>query len=170
MKLVRRRSVSHPRSGTVIRGSNTFKIKPFNATERRIENKLLFKQSNISGIRTIMKILIGYLAFILTLYFDGITTTWLLTGSNGQAILFSPVVKLASYIIVATMIYRLLLDLLKEFLSIVIDLLCLIYDTCYQKGLISVQCHKELVEQVLPLKIFSINQTGSFIEEISSFN
>lgn len=162
MKLVRRRLVSHPRSGRVIRGSNTFKIKPFNATKRRIENKLLFKQSNIPGIRTIMKILIGYLAFILTLYFDGITTTWLLKGSNGQAILFSPVVKLASYIIVATMIYRLLLDLLKEFLSIVTDLWCLIYDTCYQKGLISVQRHKELVEQVLTFKDFQYQPNRKF--------
>lgn len=162
MKLVRRRVVSHPRNGTVIIGSNTFKIKPFNATKRRLENKLLFKQSNIPGIRTIMKILIGYLAFILTLYFDGITTTWLLKGSNGQVILFSPVVKLASYIIVATMIYRLLLDLLKEFLSIVIDLWCLIYDTCYQKGLISVQRHKELVEQVLTLKDFQYQPNRKF--------
>lgn len=162
MKLVRRQMFSHPKSGTVIRGSNTFKIKPFNATKRRVENKLLFKQSNISGIRTIMKILIGYLAFILTLYFDGITTTWLLKGSNGQIILFSPVVKLASYIIVATMIYRLLLDLLKEFLSIVIDLWCLIYDTCYQKGLISVQRHKELVEQVLTFKDFQYQPNRKF--------
>lgn len=162
MKLVRRRLVSHPRSGTVIRGSNTFKIKPFNATKRRVENKLLFKQSNISGIRTIMKILIGYLAFILTLYFDGITTSWLLTGSNGQAILFSPVVKLASYIIVATSIYRFLLDLLKEILDIVGDLWCLIYDVCYQKGLISVQRHKELVEQVLTFKDFQYQPNRKF--------
>lgn len=154
MKLVRRQVISHPKCGTVIKGSNTFKIKPFDATKRRVETKLFLKQSDILGIRTIMKILIGYLAFILTLYFDGITTTWLLKGSNGQIILFSPVVKLASYIIVATMIYRLLLDLLKEFLSIVIDLWCLIYDRCYQKGLISVQRHKELVKQVLTLKDF----------------
>jgi len=162
MRLVRRRLVSHPRSGTVIRGSNTFKIKPFNATERRVETKLFLKESDIPGIRTTMKILIGCFVFILTLYFDGITTSWLLTGSNGQAILFSPVVKLASYIIVATMMYRLLLDLLKEFLSIVIDLLCLIYDTCYQKGLISVQRHKELVEQVLTYEDFQYQPNRKF--------
>lgn len=159
MKLVRRQMFSHPKSGTVIRGSNTFKIKPFNATKRRVETKLFLKQSDIPGIRTIMKILIGCLAFVLTLYFDGI---WLLTGSNGQIILFSPVVKLASYIIVATTIYRFLLDLLKEFLSIVSDLWCLIYDTCYQKGLISVQRHKELVEQVLTLKDFQYQPNRKF--------
>lgn len=37
MKLVRRQMFSHPKSGTVIRGSNTFKIKPFNATKRRLK-------------------------------------------------------------------------------------------------------------------------------------
>lgn len=98
MKLVRRQMFSHPKSGTVIRGSNTF----------------------------------------------------------------SPVVKLASYIIVATTIYRFLLDLLKEFLSIVIDLWCLIYDTCYQKVLISVQRHKELVEQVLTFKDFQYQPNRKF--------
>lgn len=152
--LVRRQMISHPKSGTVIRGSNTFKIKPFNATKRRVENKLFLKQSDIPGIRTTMKLLLGCFVFTLTLYFDGMTTTWLLKGSNGQIILFSPVVKLASYIIVATMMYRLLLDLLREILDIVGDLWCLIYDSCYQKGLISVQRHKELVEQVLTLKDF----------------
>ena len=162
MKLVRRQMFSHPKSGTAIRGSNTFKIKPFNATKRRVETKLFLKQSDIPGIRTIMKILIGCLAFVLTLYFDGITTTWLLTGSNGQIILFSPVVKLASYIIVATTIYRFLLDLLREFLDIVGDLWCLIYDVCYQKGLISVQRHKELVEQVLTFKDFQYQPNRKF--------
>lgn len=121
MKLVRRQMFSHPKSGTVIRGSNTFKIKPFNATKRRVE-----------------------------------------TSSNGQIILFSPVVKLASYIIVATTIYRFLLDLLREFLDIVGDLWCLIYDVCYQKGLISVQRHKELVEQVLTFKDFQYQPNRKF--------
>ena len=109
-----------------------------------------------------MKLLLCCFVFSLTLYFDGITTTWLLKGSKGQLVLFSPVVKLASCIIVATMMYRLLLDLLREFLDIVGDLWCLIYDSCYQKGLISVQRHKELVEQVLTLKDFQYQPNRKF--------
>lgn len=53
-------------------------------------------------------------------------------------------------------------SLIKEFLSIVIDLWCLIYDTCYQRGLISVQRHKELVEQVHTLKDFQYQPNRKF--------
>lgn len=152
--LIRRQTVSHPKIGLVIKGSNTFKIKPFNVFERQIDHCLFLSPSDSAIPKQLVKSFLLLLAFLFVFKFDWLSNQWVQHNTHDHVMVFSPFLKLAIYLTIVPAIYRFLKAGLNVILKLIKALLMTSYEWCYQKGLISVIRYQIWREQTLTFEDF----------------
>lgn len=123
--LLMRRRITLPNGKKAMRSSNTVKIIPFSGIERQVDALLTPKEPMIKDL---LKGFIAFFAFGLTVRLDVTMITQLLQNDAHQVIIFSPTIKLASYVVVSHVLYRLLLELLKIVKDLVRGAILMGYD------------------------------------------
>lgn len=151
---IRRQTISHPKSGLVIKGSNIFKIKPFNVFERQIDRWLFLSPSDSAIPKQLVKSFLLLLAFLLVLKFDLLSNQWVQHHTHDYVMVVSPFLKLAIYLTLVPAVYRFLKAGLNIILRLIKALLVASYELAYKKSLISVNCYQIWREQALTFEDF----------------